>query len=83
MICLKKKSDGKSNTCKNGKLVNSFNGTTAPIFSEHVKHLDKYKYETDCLYMLLYCVVNKYCLCTNQYIRVRCAEIDKVLQYGA
>ena len=36
MICLKKKSDGKCNTCKNGKLVNSFNGTTAPIFSEHV-----------------------------------------------
>lgn len=47
MICLNKKSDRKSNTCKNGRLVNSFNGTTAPIFSEPAKHLDKYKSETE------------------------------------
>jgi hypothetical protein len=39
--------DGKWNTCKNGELVNSFNGTTAPIFSEPTKHLDKYKSETE------------------------------------
>ena len=31
----------------NGELVNSFNGTTAPIFSEPAKHLDKYKSETE------------------------------------
>ena len=31
----------------NGELVNSFNGTTAPIFSEPTKHLDKYKSETE------------------------------------
>ena len=47
MICLNKKSDGKCNKYKNGKLVNSFDGTTAPIFSEPTKHLDKYKSETE------------------------------------